>query len=99
MTKAMVMVANTARPRCPNQVSAATAVTTRTAKGMRHGASAGIYAMTADAAAETLIAIVRTKSTMSAPIGMNAQPSPKAAPAAAAAPRPRGIARPVGGSW
>ncbi|MGI9156437.1 MAG: hypothetical protein ACR2FG_07345 [Marmoricola sp.] len=46
--------------------------------------------MTAEEAAETPIAMVSTKSTISAPIGMNAQPSPKATPAAAAAPPPCG---------
>ena len=86
----MVMTANTARPRCPNQVSAATAVTTRTAERDAPRGEPGKYAITADAAAETLIAIVSTKSTISAPIGMNAQPSPNAAPAAAAAPPPSG---------
>ena len=51
---------------------------------------AGKYAMTADAPADTLIAIVRTKSTINAPIGMNAQRSPNASPVAAAAPPPCG---------
>ena len=57
---------------------------------MRRAAMEGTYAMTADAAAETLMAMVSTKSTMRAPMGMNAQPSPNAAPAAAAAPPPSG---------
>ena len=46
--------------------------------------------MAADAPAETLMAIVRTKSTTSAPIGMKDQRSPKASPTAAEAPPPCG---------
>ena len=42
------------------------------------------------ATTETLMAMVSTKSTISAPIGMKAQPSPNAEPAAAAAPPPSG---------
>ena len=50
----------------------------------------GTYEMIADDPAETEIAIVRTKSTMSAPIGTKDQPSPNALPVAAAEPPPSG---------
>lgn len=85
-----VMAANTARPRCPNQVSPATAMIRRRANGIRQEARAGRKAITAEVPAATLMLIVRTKSTISAPIGMNAHASPNASPAAAAAPPPPG---------
>ena len=44
--------------------------------------------MMAEAAAATLMAIVSVKSTISAPSGMNAQPSPNSEPVAAASPPP-----------
>ncbi len=46
--------------------------------------------ITADAAADTLMAMVSTKSTIRAPIGMKDHASPNALPAAAAAPPPSG---------
>ena len=38
---ASVMIANRARPRCPNQVRPATRAVSARASGIRHGASAG----------------------------------------------------------
>ena len=87
------MVAKTLRPMCPNHVTAATTQHRKTAIKVRRGASDGKNAIAADAAAATLIAIVRTKSTINAPSGRNAQPSPKAAPVAATAPPPSGNRR------
>jgi hypothetical protein len=85
-----VIAAKTSRPRCPNHVAAPTRMTSPSASSSRQGARAGKYAIAADAPAETLMAIVRTKSTTSAPIGINDQPSPKASPTAADAPPPCG---------
>jgi hypothetical protein len=82
---------------CPNQVSPATISRITRASGIRSGASPEAKAISAEEAAETLIAMVRTKSTIRAPIGMKAQASPKAEPAAAAAPPPCGK-RPIS-SW
>ena len=53
------MTANTARPAWPNHVSPATAARRTRASGTRTPPSDGWYAMTAEAAAATLIAIVR----------------------------------------
>jgi hypothetical protein len=58
--------------------------------GRRRSARPGKYAITAEAAAAALMAMVRTKSTINAPIGMNALASPNASPVAAAAPPPAG---------
>ena len=46
--------------------------------------------MIAEAPAAELMAMVSAKSTISAPIGTNAAPSPNASPVAAAAPPPCG---------
>ena len=94
----IVIAANTARPMWPNDVIAATKTSRATARGTRSGASPGRESIAADAPAAALIAIVSTKSTMSAPIGTNALASPNALPAAAAARRPRESARRAGGS-
>jgi hypothetical protein len=67
-------------------VPSATAATSSSAIGTRHGASAGTNAMIADAPAAELIAMVSTKSTINAPMGTNAMPSPNASPVAAAPP-------------
>jgi hypothetical protein len=87
---ATVIAANTVRPRCPNQVPPATRATSSSASGIRKAARPGKNAMIAEAPAAELIAMVSTKSTISAPIGTNAAPSPNASPAAAAAPPPCG---------
>jgi len=60
------------------------------ASSSRQGAKAGKYAIADDAPAETLMAIVRTKSTTNAPIGMKDHRSPKAYPTGADAPPPCG---------
>ena len=69
MTKALAIAAKTARPTCPNQVSPATISRIPSASGIRSGARPEAKAIRAEEEAETLIAIVRTKSTISAPIG------------------------------
>lgn len=72
------------------QVTPATSTVRPNASGMRQPASAGTYAISADAPAAELMAMVSTKSTINAPIGTNAHASPNASPAAAAAPPPAG---------
>lgn len=89
-TKPTVMSAKMTRPICPNHVNAATAASRARASGIRAEARPGTNWINAEAPAAALIEIVRTKSTIRAPIGMNAQPSPNALPAAAAAPPPSG---------
>lgn len=79
MTNATVMKANSSRPPCPNQVSPATTTSSRSAIGMRSGASPGKRAMTALAAAAIEMPMVSTKSTTSAPMGRNVQRAPNAA--------------------
>lgn len=89
-TNAAVITANTVRPRWPNQVPVATPAINSSAIRVRRSARAGKNAMIAEAAAAVLMAMVRPKSTISAAMGMNALPSPKASAAAAGAPPPWG---------
>lgn len=91
--KATVITANSSRPPCPNQVSAATTRSSNNASGIRSGARPGKRAITALVAAAIEMPMVSTKSTTRAPIGRNVQRAPKARPAAAAAPPPLGKRR------
>jgi hypothetical protein len=59
----------------------ATAATSSSAIGTRYGTSADTNAMIAEALAAELITMVSTKSTIDAPMGTNAMPSPNASPA------------------
>ncbi|MEU4248127.1 hypothetical protein AB0F15_12005 [Amycolatopsis sp. NPDC026612] len=79
-TNATVMTANTVQPRWPSQVPFATAATSSSVIGTRQGAGAGTNAMIAHALAAELIAMVSVNSTISAPMGTNAMPSPNASP-------------------
>ncbi len=88
-----VMTAKTMRPPCPNHVSAATNTSRPSAIGIRAGASAGTYAITALPAAAIEMAMVSAKSTTSAPMGRNDHCSPNARPAASGEPPPWGKAR------
>ncbi|HEY2789059.1 MAG TPA: hypothetical protein VGI72_06345 [Gaiellales bacterium] len=79
-----VIAAKISLPPWPNQVSTATPARSAIPKGIRAGAIAGRWAIRALPPAATEMAIVRTKSTIDAPFGMNTHPVPNALDAASA---------------
>src|SRR5215217_2577850 len=90
MMKAIAMRPKRLRAECPNQLMAPTTIRSPKARTKCNGASSGRYATMLAAPEETLMEMVSTKSTMSAPTGTNAQASPKACPVSAAPPPPSG---------
>ena len=94
--KSSVASANATRPSWPSSTPPATSATSARPIGVLTDSRLGTYAISADAPAAQLTATVRVKSTSSAPSGMNAQPSPKAAATPSGPPPPLGK-RPI--SW